>query len=141
LSSHVKLPTKGEVFFSLREKDKEELLEVARGLVKMGYSISGTRGTADFFESHGIKSMALRKVHEGRPHCVDRIRDGHVAFVVNTAKGRVSIDASFNIRRACTDLGIPCITESDAAEAFLLALTHARSGALNVGPLRAMEVL
>ncbi len=141
LSSQVKLPSKGEVFFSLREKDKMELLNLANELIKMGYTISGTRGTANFFINHGIKAMALRKVHEGRPHCVDRIRDGHVAFVVNTAKGRVSIDASFDIRRACTDLGIPCITESDAAEAFLLAITHSRSGTSDVGALRSMEVM
>jgi len=139
LSSHVKFPSKGEVFFSLRDKDKSELLALAKDLIKMGYSVSGTRGTASFFAENGIQAMALRKVHEGRPHCVDRIRDGHVAFVVNTAKGRMSIDASFDIRRACTDLGIPCITESDAAEAFLLALTHSRSGVSEVNPLRPTE--
>jgi carbamoyl-phosphate synthase large subunit len=141
LSSHFRLPTSGEVFFSLREKDKPVLLDLAKQLVQAGYTLSGTHGTAQYFESHGLKAISLRKVHEGRPHCVDRIRGGHVAFVVNTAKGKVSIDASFDIRRGCIDLGIPCLTESDAAEAFLLALNHARSGKIEVGHLRAMEGL
>ncbi len=139
LSSQVNLPREGEVFFSLKEKDKTELLSLAKELVAMGYSISGTKGTALFFMEHGIQALSLKKVHEGRPHCVDRIRGGHVAFVVNTVKGRVSIAASFDIRRACTDLGIPCFTESDAAKAFLLALKYSRSRGTEVEALQAMK--
>ncbi len=77
----------------------------------------------------------LRKVHEGRPHCVDHIRSGNVAFVFNTTSGRHSIEASFDIRRACIDYGIPCLTESDAAEAFTLAIKGMRQGTFDVYPL------
>jgi carbamoyl-phosphate synthase large subunit len=140
ISSNVSLPQKGEVFFSLRDKDKESLLGLARILVKMGYTISATSGTAAYFNQKGVHCLALRKVDEGRPHCVDRIRSGHVSLVINTTAGRRAIEASFDIRRACTDYSIPCLTESDAAEAFVLALRKVRTGQSDVQPLRATEV-
>ena len=101
----------------------------------MGYSISATAGTAKYFNEHGLDSLSLRKVHEGRPHCVDRIRSGEVGFVINTTHGRTSIEASFDIRRACTDYSIPCLTESDAAEAFVLALKSSRQREFDVSAL------
>lgn len=135
IGSHNQLPTKGEVFFSLREKDKTQMLEMAKTLVKMGYTLSATAGTADFFNENGLSAVTLKKVHEGRPHCVDHIRTGQVSFVINTTRGRKAIEASFSIRRACTDLFIPCLTESDAAEAFLLALQSRRSQEYSVEAL------
>ncbi|MGZ3743791.1 MAG: carbamoyl-phosphate synthase large subunit, partial [Pseudobdellovibrionaceae bacterium] len=140
ISSNVHLPQKGEVFFSLRDKDKENLLGLARVLMKMGYSLSGTAGTAKYFNQKGVSCLSLKKVDEGRPHCVDRIRSGHVSLVINTTAGRRAIEASFDIRRACTDYSIPCLTESDAAEAFVLALRKARTGQSDVQPLKATEV-
>jgi carbamoyl-phosphate synthase large subunit len=121
-SSHVKLPESGEVFFSLREKDKSLLIQVARQLSSWGYSLSATKGTADFFNSQGLNVKTLRKVHEGRPNCVDHIRVQKIALVINTAQGKNSIEASFDIRRACLDYGIPCLTEADTVMAFILAL-------------------
>ena len=135
ISSSIKLPEKGEVFLSLRDKDKDDIQLLARQLMDLGYSLSATAGTAQFLESRGLKCLSLRKVHEGRPHCVDRIRSGEVAFVINTTTGRRSIEASFDIRRACTDYSIPCLTESDAAEAFVLALKRARSKTIEVRAL------
>jgi carbamoyl-phosphate synthase large subunit len=102
----------------------------------MGFTISATGGTADFIKSKGIECLKVKKVHEGRPHCVDRIRSGDVAIVINTTSGKQSIDASFGIRRSCIDYSIPCLTESDAAEAFLLALENQKRGSLKVYPLQ-----
>lgn len=139
LSSHITLPSKGEVFLSLRDKDKGQLLDTVTALEKMGYTFSATSGTAAWLNESGIKCLSLRKVHEGRPNCVDRIRSGQIALVFNTTTGRRSVEASFDIRRACTDYSIPCITESDTAEAFLLALQHHRKMDSTVQPLSAMK--
>ncbi|MNJ92482.1 Carbamoyl-phosphate synthase large chain [compost metagenome] len=139
LSSNIKLPRNGQVFFSLRDKDKETMLPLVKELQRMGYGVSATTGTANFFNDHGVNCLSLRKVDEGRPHCVDKIRSGDVAFVINTTSGRRAIEASFDIRRACTDYNIPCITESDAAEAFVLALKNTRNESLSVEPLNRME--
>ncbi len=139
LSSHVRLPKNGQVFFSLRDKDKEPMLVLARELQRMGYGVSATTGTANFFNERGVNCLSLRKVDEGRPHCVDKIRSQEVAFVINTTSGRRAIEASFDIRRACTDYNIPCLTESDAAEAFILALKNTRNGTLSVEALQSTE--
>lgn len=141
LSSQQSFPASGEVFFSLREKDKEKMLGLAKELVGMGYLISATSGTAKYMQDNGVEALALRKVHEGRPHCVDRIRSGNVAFVINTTRGRNSVEASFDIRRACIDLMMPCLTETDTAEAFLLALKNSRTGKFEVTPLSNSIVL
>lgn len=135
LSSNISLPQTGEVFLSLRDKDKEPLLPYLKNLQSLGFKFSGTRGTSDFLKQKGFECLTLNKVHEGRPHCVDRIRSGQVQFVVNTTAGRHAIEASFAIRRACTDYSIPCLTESDAAEAFVVALENSKSGQFEVSPL------
>lgn len=139
LSSNIRLPKTGQVFFSLRDKDKDLMLPLARELQRMGYGVSATTGTASFFNEKGVNCLSLKKVDEGRPHCVDKIRSGEVAFVVNTTSGRRAIEASFDIRRACTDYNIPCLTESDAAEAFVLALKNNRNESSSVEALPAME--
>ncbi len=138
ISSHYRFPLNGEVFFSLREKDKMQMLELAKKISSMGYKLSATRGTAQFFQDQGLECSGYKKVHEGRPHCVDHIRSGKVNFVINTTTGRRSIEASFDIRRACIDYSIPCLTESDAAEAFIQALERTRNHSalpMTVSPL------
>jgi carbamoyl-phosphate synthase large subunit len=88
----------------------------------MGYRLTATSGTAKWLYHEGIDCVPVKKVHEGRPNCVDRIRSGRVALVINTTSGRRAIEASFDIRRSCIDFSIPCITESHAAEALLTAM-------------------
>ncbi len=136
LASNILLPQNGEVFLSWRDKDKPVLLPVARELESMGYVLTATRGTAQYLSAHGVQVQAINRMSEGRPHCVDRIRSRKVAFVINTTSGRVSIEESFEIRRSCTDYSIPCITESDAAEALVYALKTSRQQDYGVSPLK-----
>lgn len=132
IASHINIPPTGEVFLSLRDFDKDLLLPLARSLVGMGYRLSATSGTARFLFNEGIDCVPVKKVHEGRPNCVDRIRSGQVALVINTTSGRRAVEASFDIRRSCIDFSIPCITESHAAEALLTALKKHRSREFSV---------
>ncbi len=138
ISSHMIIPPKGEVFLSLRDKDKEILLPLVQALVGMGYTLSATFGTAAFLYEAGIDCIPVKKVHEGRPNCDDRIRSGRVALVINTTSGRRAMEASFNIRRSCIDFSIPCITESHAAEALLTALRMQRSKEFTVSAVPKM---
>jgi carbamoyl-phosphate synthase large subunit len=139
-SQHV-LPTSGEVFLSLRDKDKDELLGVIQELHRMGFSLCATGGTAKYLSEKGLPCESVKKVHEGRPNCVDRIRSGQVSFVINTTSGRQSIEASFGIRRSCIDYSVPCVTESDAAQAVILALKRNRMGQFQVSALSAPELI
>ena len=120
---------------SLRDKDKDHLLPLAKELIELGYTLSATGGTADYLGSHGLTVKRVNKVHEGRPHCVDRIRSGNVSLVINTTSGREAIEASFGIRRSCVDYSIPCLTESDAAKSFLMALNRTRKDEYRVSPM------
>jgi carbamoyl-phosphate synthase large subunit len=138
IASHIHIPPSGEVFLSLRDKDKETFQPLVRSLVEMGYVISATSGTAKFLYDMGIDCIPVKKVHEGRPNCVDRIRSGRVALVVNTTSGRRSIEASFDIRRSCIDFSIHCITESHAAEALLTAIKTQRSKEFTVSAVEKM---
>lgn len=135
VSANLTLPSEGEVFLSLRDKDKMPLLPYLKKISSMGYKFSATKGTAEYLKQQGFQCLTLNKVHEGRPHCVDRIRSGLVQFVINTTAGRHAIEASFAIRRACIDYSIPCLTESDAAEAFSIALEKSKTGIFDVGHL------
>ena len=117
------------------DKDKKPLLPLLTALNTMGFKLSATKGTAAFLKQNGLNCLSLNKVHEGRPHCVDRIRSGQVQFVINTTAGRQTIEASFAIRRACTDYSIPCLTESDAAEAFVMALDQSKAKRFDVSHL------
>ena len=133
LSSENRLPRRqGEVFLSLRNKDKPTLLPMIRELLNLGFSLSATQGTARFLFENGVDCIPVKKVHEGRPHCVDRIRSGIVSLVINTTSGRQSLEASFSIRRSCIDFGVPCITESHAAEALILAIRKLKTGEFGV---------
>ncbi len=138
LSSHIFLPADGEIFLSLRDKDKEEMLPLLESLIKLGFSISATSGTAKFLYDNGIDCIPVKKVHEGRPNCVDRIRSGRVSLVINTASGRRSVEASFSIRRSCIDYSIPCLTESHAVQALQLALAKQKSHDYGVSALDKM---
>ena len=135
LSSRVELPKSGEVFLSLREKDKSVLLPVAKELVGMGFTLSATSGTAKYLYDQGVDCIPVKKVHEGRPNCVDRIRSGRVNLVINTTSGRQALEASFSIRRSCTDFAVPCVTEDHAAEALILAMKNQKTEKFNVYPV------
>lgn len=134
-SSQMELPSHGEVFLSWREKDKAELLSVAKDLLSLGFTFSATKGTAEFLKQNSIPVIEVKKVAEGRPNCVDRIRSGKVAFVINTTSGRQSIEASVGIRRSCVDYSIPCITESMAAQQVVKALVKNKEGQFTVSHL------
>ena len=122
VSSQLTLPEKGEIFLSLKDKDKPLLLSSIHELVRQGYTLSATGGTARFLKSHGLSCVSVKKVQEGRPHCVDRITSRKVALVFNTTSKSSSIQASFSIRRSCIDYNIPCLTEEHVIRAFIMAL-------------------
>src|SRR5882724_11327791 len=86
LAAGVKLPTGGRAFISVRDGDKLAAVQVARDMADLGFSILATRGTAAVLSSHGIPVTQVNKVAEGRPHIVDMIKNGEVAFIVNTTE-------------------------------------------------------
>jgi carbamoyl-phosphate synthase large subunit len=136
LGAGVNLPLAGTVFLSVREGDKGGLVPLARRLTDMGFAILATRGTAARIAEAGMKVTTVNKVLEGRPHCVDAIRDGAVQMVINTSQGAQSTADSFDIRRSALTHGVPHYTTMAGARAAVHAIAALRAGTLDVAPLQ-----
>ncbi len=115
-------PQPGKAFLSVRDGDKPRLLEVARELLRRGFSIVATGGTHDFLVANGIACERINKVIEGRPHIVDRIKNGEIAFIVNTTEGKQAIADSFSIRREALQQRVTYSTTVSGAKALLHSL-------------------
>jgi carbamoyl-phosphate synthase, large subunit len=122
-----KLPLEGTVFMSIRDKDKDDMLEVAREMSNAGLKLLGTKGTAEFMEKNGVSMDIVLKVHEGTPNVIDRVRKNEVSLIINTPteKTKARRDGS-KIRRAAVDYGIPYITTLQSAQISGKAITAAK---------------
>ncbi len=130
------LPTEGTVFISVRDEDKPAALSIARRLHRQGFRLLATRGTANYFRSHGLEAEPINKVAEGSPHCVDAIRSGGVQMVINTPQGHGPQLDSFSIRRSALECRVAYFTTIAGAEAAAEAVEILRRQALGVRPLQ-----
>jgi carbamoyl-phosphate synthase large subunit len=122
------LPAEGSVLITVNDKDKGGALEVARYFHKLGFSIKSTSGTHQFLNENNIPSEKIPKMHEGRPHIVDAIMNGHVQLIINTPSGRLSQNDDSYIRKAAIKYKIPYITTIAAAVAAAKGITALRQG-------------
>ena len=123
-----KLPASGKAFVSVRDPDKPRVLPVAHELLRRGYTLVATSGTAAWLRENGIACERINKVAEGRPHIVDLIKNGEIAYIVNTTEGRQAIGDSFSIRREALQQRITYSTTVAGARALLQSLDHRDSG-------------
>jgi len=93
------LPRKGKALLSVRPSDKHRVIDLARGLISLGFTVEATRGTASALKDAGIQCTVVNKLQEGRPNIVDAIKNGEYSYIVNTVEGRQSITDSVYIRR------------------------------------------
>ncbi|WP_340817907.1 carbamoyl-phosphate synthase large subunit [Methanolobus sp. WCC4] len=128
LSADNLLPLSGKVFMSIRDEDKEQLVDVARKLQDAGIDLIGTRGTAAFLEEKGIEMDIIKKVHDGSPNVIDMMRRDEVALVINTPTNKQSRKDGSRIRRAAVDFKVPYITTIQAAVAASHAISSMKSG-------------
>jgi len=121
-------PASGKAFVSVRDPDKKRVLPVARDLLDRGYAIVATAGTAKWLRENGIACEQVNKVLEGRPHIVDLIKNGEIAYIVNTTEGRQAIADSFSIRREALQQRVTYSTTVAGAKALLHSLAYRGSG-------------
>ncbi|OPY79966.1 MAG: Carbamoyl-phosphate synthase large chain [Syntrophorhabdus sp. PtaU1.Bin153] len=112
-----KLPTQGTVLISVKQKDKDEILAVAKYLREIGFKILATDDTHKFLVSSGVESTFIKKVHEGRPNIVDAIHNKEINLIINTPIGKNSKYDDSYIRKAAIKYKIPYITTAAAAQA------------------------
>ncbi|MBE7048530.1 MAG: carbamoyl-phosphate synthase large subunit [Ruminococcaceae bacterium] len=123
LGAGFKMSETGNVLITVRDTDKEEILDIARGFRELGYQIYSTAGTAEFLMKNGVVSATVSKIGEGSPDILDLLQEGRFNMVINTAtKGRRPERDGFKIRRKTVELSIPCLTSLDTAKAFLAGL-------------------
>lgn len=136
LGAGTTLPTGGTAFISVKDADKEIILEAALILAKLGFDIVATGGTQDFLREHSVPSTRINKVYEGRPHIVDRMKDGGVTLVFNTTEGAQSVRDSFDLRATALRQKIPYYTTAAGAFAAAQAIANTVEGELDVIPLQ-----
>ncbi len=112
-----KLPTQGTVLVSVKQKDKREILAVAKYLREIGFRILATDDTHKFLLNSGVESTFIKKVHEGRPNIVDAIHNKEINLIINTPIGKSSKHDDSYIRKAAIKYKIPYITTAAAAQA------------------------
>ncbi len=118
LAENMHLPRGGKAILSVRDFDKPEVPMIARLLMDIGFELLATSGTAKVIEEAGLPVTVINKVSQGRPHLVDMIVNGDIAFMINTAEGRQSIADSYLIRRSALTHKVLYTTTMAGAEAI-----------------------
>ena len=116
------IETSGNAFISIRDRDKDNVVEVAEKLMELGYSLVATHGTAEVIEKAGLPVTGVNKVAEGRPHIVDMLKNDEIQVVFNTTEGKQAIADSSTIRRTALRHNVFCTTTIAGALAVCEAL-------------------
>jgi len=125
LAAGVRLPSGGKAFISVRNADKKKVVEIARTLSKLGFSLLATRGTAAALAEAGLQVTPVNKVAEGRPHIVDMIKNGDIALIVNTVdEKRSTVQDSYSIRRSALQGRVTYFTTVAGARAACTGMQH-----------------
>ena len=122
LAAGNRLPLEGSVFISVADRDKEKIIDLAKGFLNLGFKVIATTGTHRFLRSKGIPSQHVLKISEGRPHVVDMMKNGEVHLVINTPSGKREISDAYFIRRAAVQHRIPYTTTVRGGYAILRAI-------------------
>jgi carbamoyl-phosphate synthase large subunit len=136
LSVGQRLPERGTAFVSVNNKDKANLIPIARDLAELGFRLIATRGTAAYLRSYGLDVDVVFKVNEGRPNIADEIVNRKVDLVVNTPLGRESFFDDRTVRRAAMLHEVPCITTLTGAAATVSAIRALRHEGVSVRALQ-----
>jgi len=136
LGANVRLPTSGQVFVSVKEEDKTAIVEPVLKLRDAGFEIVATSGTAAFLRAYGVQAVPINKVKEGRPHCVDAIKNNQITLVFNTTFGTQSIIDSFSIRRSALMHNVAYFTTVAGIQAAADGILAMKRESLDVTPIQ-----
>ena len=136
-ATQTRLPSSGTVLLSVNDKDKTELIEVARGFYECGFTLMGTGRTCDVMVAAGLPAEKVCKINEGRPNVLDKITNREVAIIINTPNDKKGRGDDSYIRKAAVKAKIPYFTNMAAAKATVQALRSIKkNGHLEVKSLQ-----
>ncbi len=130
LGATSEVPKSGRALLSVRNSDKNRVADLAAKLIELGYEIDATHGTAVVLGEAGINPRLVNKVHEGRPHILDRIKNDEYTYIVNTTEGRQAIEDSRQLRRGALRYKVNYTTTLNAA--FATCMAHSADSRTNV---------
>lgn len=122
MSAMGKIPLSGRVFISVKDRDKLQIVPIAKEFIELGFTIIATRGTANFLSEHGIQVEIVNKLQEGRPNVLDLIKNRQISFIINTVFGKKAQRDSMYIRRGALNFKIPYTTTVSGAQAIVKAI-------------------
>jgi len=132
IAAQSRLPLEGTVFISVKNRDKRNIIFIAKKLRDLGFKIVATRGTAKVLNNNGIPVEVVAKVGEGRPNVVDMIKNREIDLIINTPSGgRAQLESSI-IRKEAIIRDIPFVTTVSGAEATVYAIERLKSGFITV---------
>ncbi len=137
ISAFNPLPTGGNVFFSVNDRDKDRAVPVASELAALGFSIYATGGTYRRFKDEGIDVNRLYKLAEQkRPNVMDMMKNGDINFIINTPSGHEAREDEVTIRSGAVANKISHCTNLSAAEASILGIRSLQENELTVTTLQ-----
>ena len=132
LGASINLPTRGQVFISIKDSDKKKIIPIAQKLSNLGFKICATSGTARILNDNQIETNYIKKVIEGRPNAVDAMISDEIQLVINTVEGSNAIKDSFSLRQTALMNKIPYYTTLQGAYAATLAIKVIKEKVLEV---------
>jgi carbamoyl-phosphate synthase large subunit len=137
LSAGIRIQEHGTIIATIADKDKEEALPILSRFAELGFKLAATEGTAAFLRSYGIPVEEVKKLSEGSPNLIDRVRSGKIHMVINTlTKGKEPQRDGFRIRREAVEHGIPCLTSLDTAKSILDVLENIKFKTVPLGAMK-----
>ncbi len=132
LSAHQTLPQGGTVFVSMSDRDKEAAVPIVKELIGLGFKVVATTGTRQVLQAHDLAVEQVYKLHEGRPHVLDWIKNHQVQLILNTPSGSDAHADGRKIRRAALTYKVPIVTTLAGAKATAAAIQALQSEPLEV---------
>jgi carbamoyl-phosphate synthase large subunit len=136
LAAGTTLPSTGTIFLSVKDTDKPALVDIARRLARLGFTLCATGGTHQYLQTKDVNVARVRKVSEGSPHIGDEIALGKLAMLVNTTGGKREVTDGYQLRREALMRGVPYFTTVEAARMAVGAMEAAATGATTYRPLQ-----
>ena len=132
-----KLPLEGTLLISVGDRDKPELIEIAREFKELGFKIIATGGTCDLIRGDGIEAEKVCKINEGRPNVLDVISNGKIDLIINTPVGKKGAEDDSFIRKAAIKNRVPYMTTMAAARATAEGIKAVKNG--EVLPVKSLQ--
>ncbi len=136
LAASQAIPREGTVFVSMNDRDKPAIIPVVQELVNLGFKIVATSGTRKILQENKLPVARIFKVHEGRPHVLDAIKNGEIQLILNTPAGELAKEDDRSIRRTALSYKIPTITTVAGARATAAAIRALQQAPLEVKALQ-----